>query len=146
MNRLIRPFVIGALATFVFLAPASVAYALWSTTAAGSVTVTTSSPAPTLVTAPTVSCTGSGTSPTLTWTSVAGAARYRVFRGSVSGTPIKTVDAPATSVVLIQQDLGNPPEPSEKYPVVVTAANSFGESAPSNVFIIQFKRNGGCAG
>jgi hypothetical protein len=82
MNRLTRPLLIGALAAFVFLAPASVAYALWSTTATGTLTVSTGSPLPN---PPVLSCDPgrqNNNDFTMSWNPVGGADTYVVTSGT----------------------------------------------------------------
>ena len=138
---------VAVLAVIFFVAPATVSYALWSRSATAKVAVSIAAPSATLPAAPTVACSGSGTNPSLTWTTVSGATSYRIYRSQTPlGAAKKTVNAPATSVGLLEADMGSPTTPSQKYDVLVKSVNAAGESVASNIFTIQFKSNGQCAG
>ena len=143
MRKTPRAAIIGALGALAFLAPATTAYALWSTTATASLTVSTAASVP--LPPGGITCNGNKDSISLSWPAVAGATEYRVYR--LSGAvyiPIATTTS-TTSPVFTEGSMLEPQNPNNKYNVVVRSYNSAGASADSAVFEIRFKQQTGCS-
>jgi hypothetical protein len=129
-----------ALVLGAFLAPATAAYGYWTATATAAVTVSTSVvPAP--PTAPTnLTCTGSNDPRTLSWTASAGATSYRVYRDT--GALLFTVTT--TTLQMSEADMGTPQISSQRYGLVVRAANEGGESSSGAALTASFKAGRPC--
>ncbi len=134
MTRTRQRVLVLVLALAAFLVPAATAYAVWSTTATVAVTANTISVVP-----PTnVACSGSNNAITLSWTAVAGATGYTVYRKPNATTFVEAGTTTGTSLLLSESMMGTPQESNGKYDVVVRASNG-GGSADSAIFKIQFK-------
>ncbi len=143
MRKAPRATIVGALGALAFLAPATTTYALWTSSATATLSVTTGAPAPTPPGG--VSCNGSSDSISLFWAAVPGATEYRIYR--LNGTAyvqIATVTG-TTSPVFTEGSMLEPKNPNDKYNLVVRAYNSAGAFADSAVFEIRFKQKTGCS-
>ena len=143
MNPIARRIALTVIAGVVFLAPATVAHSLWSTTATATLTVTVPA-APVAVAAPAgVTCVFPANANTdklveLSWSAVPGATGYRVYHrtGTDSAYKLVTSTTATTSGRLnrngtFKQD----PQPT----VAITAVNASGiESACSAPVTIGF--------
>lgn len=141
MTRRARALVVLGLLLGCFLAPATAAYALWSATATATLTGVSTAAAPAVPTAPTgVTCTGTGDPLTLSWTAVATATEYRIYR-TPGNVLLRTVTT--TSASFTEANMGNQ-APNQSYNVVVRAYNVSGESPSSATAIMNFKGNKAC--
>ncbi|MGN6575108.1 MAG: hypothetical protein ACTHKG_05430 [Nocardioides sp.] len=120
------------------LAPGTVAYALWSTTATGTLTVTTAS----AVVAPPVGpigCTGKNAAAVvLTWNAPSGPApaQYQVYEGAAV---LAQVTHPATTVSIPESALVGP----GSHTVGVRSVSASGVESTTNPSIVIKKDNGG---
>jgi hypothetical protein len=129
-----------ALVLGAFLAPATAAYGYWTATATATVTVSTSV-VPARPAAPTnPTCAGGNDPRTLSWTASAGATAYHVYRDT--GALLFTVTT--TSLQVSETDMGTPESSSQRYDLVVRAANEAGESASGATVSVSFKAGRPC--
>ena len=144
MSPIVRRIVLIVLAGVIFLAPATVAHSLWSTTATATLTVIVPA-APVAVAAPTGVTCAFPTNPNndklveLSWSPVAGAAGYRVHHRTGSGPVFEhklltSTTAPTSGRLNRNGTFNKDPQPT----VVITAVNASGSesaySAPVTIF------------
>ena len=143
MRKTRRTIIISAIGVMAFLAPATTAYALWSTSATATLTVSTAASAP--VPPGGITCQGNRDSISLSWPAVPGATEYRIYRldGPVY-VPLATTTI-TTSPAFSEASMLEPQNPNNKYNVVVRSYSSAGSFAESAAFEIRFKQQTGCS-
>jgi hypothetical protein len=113
MTRALRALLVMVVGLAVFLAPATVTYALWSAKATGTATVTVASPSPTAPPAtPVVACGSRANNNefSIAWAQVTGATQYTVHRsatnldGSYSQIATVAATSPTSYTASIETD------------------------------------------
>jgi hypothetical protein len=142
MSETRRRLIITLICLGAFLAPATLSYALWSSSAMATITVVTASAVPAspgnyrCVNAP------NKNQRNVAWNTVTGATGYRLFVLKDGGwTQFKSVSSPTVSVLLKDNEILNVSSPQQ---TLVRAFNSNGESGDSNTLTLHLGDTTAC--
>ena len=128
---------VAVLCSLAFVVPGTAAFALWSSTATATLSVTTA-PA---FTPPTVSCAWNGATLDVNWTASPGATSYRVYSRSGSSYTLLMNGLTGTSLSIPSSSMSGLPNPVT---VVMRAFNGSTESADSNAKSVKYSITRNC--